>query len=100
MEPALHGKADGIDAVEIQSLHHTCGVSQKDRCRNSDVRERCGLKKDIVIKVERDYYVKLKAVFGDAPRMPEIAVAACACDTQNAERGRSTATVSLEEAIS
>ncbi|GBP20184.1 hypothetical protein EVAR_82057_1 [Eumeta japonica] len=30
-----------------------CGVSLKDRCRNSDVWERCGLKEDVVTGVER-----------------------------------------------
>ncbi|GBP21250.1 hypothetical protein EVAR_84377_1 [Eumeta japonica] len=33
-----------INAVEMRSLRSTCGVSRKDRCGNSDVRERCGLK--------------------------------------------------------
>ncbi|GBP76936.1 hypothetical protein EVAR_53818_1 [Eumeta japonica] len=28
-------------------------MSRKDRCRNSDVRERCGLKEDVVTRVER-----------------------------------------------
>ncbi|GBP35897.1 hypothetical protein EVAR_23146_1 [Eumeta japonica] len=31
-----------------------CGVSSKDRCRNSDVRERGGLKEDVVTRVERN----------------------------------------------
>ncbi|GBP43973.1 hypothetical protein EVAR_27141_1 [Eumeta japonica] len=30
-----------------------CGVSRKDRCRNSDVRARCGLKEDVVTRAER-----------------------------------------------
>ncbi|GBP51118.1 hypothetical protein EVAR_31843_1 [Eumeta japonica] len=38
-----------INAVKIRSM---CGVSRKDRCRNSDVRERCGLKEDVT-RVER-----------------------------------------------
>ncbi|GBP43316.1 hypothetical protein EVAR_31200_1 [Eumeta japonica] len=42
-----------INAVEVRSLCGVCGVSRKDRCRNSDVRERCGLKKDVVTWVER-----------------------------------------------
>ncbi|GBP75640.1 hypothetical protein EVAR_28852_1 [Eumeta japonica] len=29
-----------------------CGVSGKDRCRNSDVIERCGLKEDVVTRVK------------------------------------------------
>ncbi|GBP69520.1 hypothetical protein EVAR_88421_1 [Eumeta japonica] len=39
--------------VEMRSLRSICGVSQKCRCRNSDVRERCGLKEGIVTRVER-----------------------------------------------
>ncbi|GBP50991.1 hypothetical protein EVAR_37148_1 [Eumeta japonica] len=37
----------------MRLLRSMCGVSRKDRCRNSDVRERCGLKGDVVTKVER-----------------------------------------------
>ncbi|GBP03658.1 hypothetical protein EVAR_2411_1 [Eumeta japonica] len=35
-----------INEVEMRSLRSICGVSQKDRCRNSYVRKRCGLKED------------------------------------------------------
>ncbi|GBP70363.1 hypothetical protein EVAR_51686_1 [Eumeta japonica] len=35
------------------SLRSMCAVFQKDRCRDSDVRERCGLKEDVVTRVER-----------------------------------------------
>ncbi|GBP61971.1 hypothetical protein EVAR_40979_1 [Eumeta japonica] len=42
-----------INAVEMRSLRSMYGVSRKDRCRNSDVRERCGLKEDVVTRVER-----------------------------------------------
>ncbi|GBP62670.1 hypothetical protein EVAR_51916_1 [Eumeta japonica] len=42
-----------INAVEMRSLRGMCGVSREDRCRNSDVRERCGLKEDVVTRVER-----------------------------------------------
>ncbi|GBP70539.1 hypothetical protein EVAR_47922_1 [Eumeta japonica] len=42
-----------INAVEIRSLRSMCGVSRKDRCRKSDVRERCGLQEDVVTRVER-----------------------------------------------
>ncbi|GBP32165.1 hypothetical protein EVAR_80933_1 [Eumeta japonica] len=41
-----------INAVEMRSLRSICGVSRKDRCRNSDVRERCGLKENVVTRVE------------------------------------------------
>ncbi|GBP91058.1 hypothetical protein EVAR_62007_1 [Eumeta japonica] len=30
-----------------------CGVPRKDKCRNSDVRERCDLKEDVVTRAER-----------------------------------------------
>ncbi|GBP61724.1 hypothetical protein EVAR_89104_1 [Eumeta japonica] len=42
-----------VNAVEIRSLRSTCGVCLKDRRRNSEVRERCGLKEDVVTRVER-----------------------------------------------
>ncbi|GBO98639.1 hypothetical protein EVAR_176_1 [Eumeta japonica] len=42
-----------ISAVEMQSLHGMCGVSRKDRCRNSDVRERYGWNEDVVTREER-----------------------------------------------
>ncbi|GBP25045.1 hypothetical protein EVAR_19525_1 [Eumeta japonica] len=45
-----------INAVDMLWLRSMCGVSQKDRCRNSDVRKRCGLKKDVVTRVEREGY--------------------------------------------
>ncbi|GBO99962.1 hypothetical protein EVAR_74314_1 [Eumeta japonica] len=38
---------------EMRSLRSMCRVSRKDRRRNSDVRERCNLKEDVVSKVER-----------------------------------------------
>ncbi|GBP08833.1 hypothetical protein EVAR_78236_1 [Eumeta japonica] len=41
------------NAVEMQSLLDMCRVSLKYRCRNSDVRERCASKGDVVIRVER-----------------------------------------------
>ncbi|GBO99164.1 hypothetical protein EVAR_472_1 [Eumeta japonica] len=43
-----------------------CGVSQKERCRNSDVRQRCGLKKDVLTRVERGM-----VRFGHQERMNE-----------------------------
>ncbi|GBP37316.1 hypothetical protein EVAR_35750_1 [Eumeta japonica] len=42
-----------INTVEMRPLHSCCGVSRQDRCRNSDDRERCGLKEDVVARVER-----------------------------------------------
>ncbi|GBP42931.1 hypothetical protein EVAR_87311_1 [Eumeta japonica] len=37
----------------MRSLRNKSGVSRKYRCRNSDVRERCGLKEYVVTKLER-----------------------------------------------
>ncbi|GBP88127.1 hypothetical protein EVAR_63935_1 [Eumeta japonica] len=42
-----------INAVEMRSLSSIYGVSRKDRCRNSDVKKWCSLKKDVVTRVER-----------------------------------------------
>ncbi|GBP81396.1 hypothetical protein EVAR_52658_1 [Eumeta japonica] len=42
-----------VNAVEMQSLRSMCRVSRKDRRRNSDVRQRCGLKEDVMTRVER-----------------------------------------------
>ncbi|GBP11099.1 hypothetical protein EVAR_79759_1 [Eumeta japonica] len=41
----------------MRSLRPMCGMSRKDRCKNSDVRQRCGLKEDVVTKAERSRYV-------------------------------------------
>ncbi|GBP77054.1 hypothetical protein EVAR_45962_1 [Eumeta japonica] len=41
------------NAVEMRFPRNTCGVSMKDRCSNSDVRERDAFQKD-VIKVQKD----------------------------------------------
>ncbi|GBP89627.1 hypothetical protein EVAR_57266_1 [Eumeta japonica] len=40
----------------MQSPCSMCGVSRKDRCRNSDARERYGLKKDVVTRVEKGVF--------------------------------------------
>ncbi|GBP13806.1 hypothetical protein EVAR_8022_1 [Eumeta japonica] len=37
----------------MRSLRSMCRVSRKDRCRNSDVKQRCRLKEDVVTRVER-----------------------------------------------
>ncbi|GBP68390.1 hypothetical protein EVAR_38626_1 [Eumeta japonica] len=42
-----------IDAVEMRSLRSMSGVSQKDSRGNRDVGERCGLKEDVLTRVER-----------------------------------------------
>ncbi|GBP26899.1 hypothetical protein EVAR_16481_1 [Eumeta japonica] len=31
-----------------------CGVSLKGKCRNSDVREQCGMKEDLLTRIEKD----------------------------------------------
>ncbi|GBP05600.1 Protein wings apart-like [Eumeta japonica] len=38
-----------------------CGVSLKDKCRNNDVRELCGLKKDVVTRAEATIVAHVKA---------------------------------------
>ncbi|GBP29755.1 hypothetical protein EVAR_94595_1 [Eumeta japonica] len=38
--------------MEMRLLRSMCEVSREDRCRNSDVRERCSLKEDVVTGVE------------------------------------------------
>ncbi|GBP77759.1 hypothetical protein EVAR_98452_1 [Eumeta japonica] len=43
-----------VDVMERLSLRSQCGVSREDRCRDSNVRERCSLQEDVVIRVERD----------------------------------------------
>ncbi|GBP21317.1 hypothetical protein EVAR_11713_1 [Eumeta japonica] len=43
-----------INALQMQFLRSICGVSLKDRCTNSDIRERCGLKEDVATREERD----------------------------------------------
>ncbi|GBP76192.1 hypothetical protein EVAR_54948_1 [Eumeta japonica] len=42
-----------INAVETRSLRSMCGVSGNDKYRKIDVRERCGLKDDVVTRVEK-----------------------------------------------
>ncbi|GBP46324.1 hypothetical protein EVAR_39701_1 [Eumeta japonica] len=51
----------------MRSLHNMSGVSRKDRRRNSDVREQCGLKEDVVTRVERG----VLRWFGHLERMNE-----------------------------
>ena len=42
-----------INAVEMRALRSMCGVTLKDRVRNSVIRERCGLKEDIMTRIEK-----------------------------------------------
>ncbi|GBP07978.1 Macrophage colony-stimulating factor 1 receptor [Eumeta japonica] len=50
--------------MEMRSLRNMCEVFLKDTCRNSDVRERCGFKEDVVTRIE-------KSMFGHLERMNE-----------------------------
>ncbi|GBP12987.1 hypothetical protein EVAR_79323_1 [Eumeta japonica] len=57
-----------IEVVEMRSLRSMYyGVSRKGRCRDSDVGERCGLKEDVVTRVERGMLRR----FGRLERMDE-----------------------------
>ena len=40
-----------INAVEMRSLRSTCGVTLNDTLRNEVIRERCGIKEDVVTKI-------------------------------------------------
>lgn len=42
-----------INAVEMRSLRSMIGVKLRDRVRNVEVRERCGVKVDIVTRIEK-----------------------------------------------
>ncbi|GBP14921.1 hypothetical protein EVAR_75494_1 [Eumeta japonica] len=55
----------------MQSLRNICGVSRKVRYRNSDIKERGGLKEDVVTRVERD----MQRWFGHLERMNESKLA-------------------------
>ncbi|GBP47653.1 hypothetical protein EVAR_40049_1 [Eumeta japonica] len=61
-------ECDLLTEVEMPSLHSVCGGSRKNRCRNSEVRERRVLKEVVVIRVERS----MLRWFGHLERMYEI----------------------------
>ncbi|CAG9109123.1 unnamed protein product [Plutella xylostella] len=42
-----------LNAVEMRSLRSMLGVTLNDRLRNSFIREKCGLKEDVVTRVEK-----------------------------------------------
>ncbi|GBP40479.1 hypothetical protein EVAR_30537_1 [Eumeta japonica] len=46
---------NSINAVEIRTLHTMCGVSVKDRCENSNTRERYGLKENVVDRGQKEF---------------------------------------------
>ncbi|GBP76758.1 hypothetical protein EVAR_58482_1 [Eumeta japonica] len=45
---------NAINTVKMRSLRCTCMMSLQDMYRNSDFRERCGLKENIVTRVEKE----------------------------------------------
>ncbi|GBP20885.1 hypothetical protein EVAR_80704_1 [Eumeta japonica] len=51
----------------LRFLRSMCGVSLKDKCRNSDVKLRCYLKKDVVTRIKRG----MLRWFGHLKRMYE-----------------------------
>lgn len=60
-----------INAVEMRSLRSMCGLTLKDRVRNSMIRKHCGLKEDVVTKIDKG---RLRW-FGHMERMNECRVA-------------------------
>lgn len=56
-----------INAVEMRSLRSMCGVKLIDRVRNEIIREECGLKEDIVTRIEKG----MLRWFGHLERMDE-----------------------------
>ncbi|GBP41816.1 hypothetical protein EVAR_26938_1 [Eumeta japonica] len=46
-------ECDLLIKVEMRPLRSVCAVHWKDRCRSSDIRKQCGLKQDVVTRVER-----------------------------------------------
>ncbi|GBP36258.1 hypothetical protein EVAR_85506_1 [Eumeta japonica] len=57
-----------INAVEMRSLHSMGGVSRKNRYKNSDVREQCGLNADEVTRAEKEC-VPSSFVLNDLPAL-------------------------------
>jgi hypothetical protein len=43
-----------VNAVEMQALRSMIGVKLSDRVRNDVIREECGVKEDIVTKIEKN----------------------------------------------
>lgn len=56
-----------INAVEMRALRSMCGVKISDRIRNSVIRERCGMKDDVVTLIEKG----MLRWFGHVERMDE-----------------------------
>lgn len=59
-----------LNAVEMRSLRNMCGLRLVDRVRNSVIREKCGLKEDVVMKVRKG----MLRWFGHIERMSESRV--------------------------
>ena len=56
-----------INALELRSLRSMSGITLNDRVRNEVIRECCGLKEDVVTKVEKN----MLRWFGRVDRMSE-----------------------------
>ena len=56
-----------IWAVEMRALRSMCGVSIVDRVRNEVIRERCGMKEDVVTRIDKG----MLRWFGHVERMDE-----------------------------
>ncbi|KAG7300726.1 hypothetical protein JYU34_015052 [Plutella xylostella] len=56
-----------VNAVEMRSLRSMCGLKLNDRIRNSIIRERVGVKEDVVTKIEKG----MLRWFGHIERMDE-----------------------------
>ncbi|CAH1645106.1 unnamed protein product [Spodoptera littoralis] len=59
-----------INAVEMRALRSMCGLKLSDRVKNSVIRERCGLKDDVVTRIEKG----MLRWFGHVERMDESRV--------------------------
>ncbi|GBP89818.1 hypothetical protein EVAR_66708_1 [Eumeta japonica] len=81
--------------MEMRLLHSMCGVSRKDRCRNSDVRERRALKEDVVTRVERG----MLRWFGHQVRMNESRLTKQICRTNVYGVVESSSRVALENPV-
>ena len=56
-----------INAVEMRALRSMCGLKLCDRVKNSVIREKCGVKEDVVTKIEKG----MLRWFGHVERMDE-----------------------------
>ena len=56
-----------ICAVEMRALRSMCGVSIVDRVRNEVIRERCGVKENVVTRIDKG----MLRWFGHVERMDE-----------------------------